>query len=349
MEMEEQPIFSLYTYLFNDNDSEDFFKQIIVKDLLTKNNPLYHLIHLETKIINEYLNDSINHFHSLFNKNLKDFKDCLEYLEKIAIPNKCVCAGVIDTIPGWRCVDCSKYENAIYCNDCYIKSKDLHKNHKVLFLYNSTGMCDCGDPDSLCTFCSEHSGPYVEQKQIDDFISKSFEKEILEKLQNFFDEFFVKISKFLILTEKCKYFCQELFDERFKDDSTLSDECGDIRLLKYNFGIVFQNLLHFLRLISEKNVGMLYLIANYFLKNHLEKQKLNEEYKTTHNCVKLSENDIEFLNAQEPHICICPFIRLFLSNYRDNIRSNNNQKFLLSFVHNYLLRSAFYKIYFFFI
>ena len=37
--------------------------------------------------------------------------------------------------------------------------------------------------------------------------------------------------------------CQELFDERFKDDSTLSDECGDIRLLKYNFGIVFQNLL----------------------------------------------------------------------------------------------------------
>ena len=225
-----------------------FFPIIKTNDLLTKNNPLYNLIHSETKSLSEYFNDSIKKFHSLFNKNLKDFKSCLEYLEKIAIPNKCVCAGVIDTIPGWRCVDCSKYENSMYCNDCYIKSKDLHKNHKVFFLYDYSGMCDCGDPDSLSTFCPEHTGPHLKQEEIDDYISKSFEKEIIEKFKSFFDDFFSKLSKFLILTEKCDYFCQELFDERFKDNPSLSNEKGDINLLKSNFRVIFQNILYFLRI-----------------------------------------------------------------------------------------------------
>ena len=60
----------------------------------------------------------------------------------------------------------------------------MHKNHDVFFQPGSTGMCDCGNPTSLYTFCSEHSGPYKEQKQIDDYISKSFEKDILEKIKN---------------------------------------------------------------------------------------------------------------------------------------------------------------------
>ena len=337
-----------FTYfILNNNSSQGYFNKIKTDDLLTKDNPLYNLIHSETKSFSEYFDDSIKKFHSLFNKNLKDFESCLEYLEKIAIPNKCVCAGVIDTIPGWRCVDCSKYENSIYCNDCYIKSKDLHKNHKVFFLFASSGMCDCGDPDSLSTFCPEHTGPHVKQKEIDDYISKSFEKEIIEKLKCFFDVFFSKLSKYLILTEKCDYFCKEFFEERFKDNASLSNEKKDVILLKSNFGVIFQNILNFLRLISQKNLGMLYLIANFFLKNNFENEKINEEYKTTHNCIKLADNNIEFLNTNEPHICICPFIRLFLSNFRDNIKSDKNQEFLLSFVHNYLLRSAFYKIYLF--
>ena len=153
-----------------------FFKTISTDDLLTKDNQLYTIIHNETKIISKYFDDSIKKFHLLFDKKLKDFDDCLAYLEKNAVPNKCVCAGVIDTIPGYRCIDCSKYKNSIYCHECYLKSKELHKNHKVVFLPNTSGMCDCGDPDALYTFCSQHSGPYLEQKQIDDYISKNFEK-----------------------------------------------------------------------------------------------------------------------------------------------------------------------------
>ena len=51
-------------------------------------------------------------------------------------------------------------------------------------------MCDCGDPDSLYTYCHEHSGPFTEQKQIDDYMEKSFGKNILENLKKFFDEFY---------------------------------------------------------------------------------------------------------------------------------------------------------------
>ena len=38
-------------------------------------------------------------------------------------------------------------------------------------------MCDCGDPDALYNFCSEHSGPFKDKKEIDAYISKIFPKE----------------------------------------------------------------------------------------------------------------------------------------------------------------------------
>ena len=331
------------------NIIEKTFKDIQPNELLTQDNPFYNKIHNETKDIYLFLKTSIDNFHLIFEKEkLKDFEESLNFLEKISIPDKCVCAGVIDKIPGWRCVDCSKYENAIYCNDCYIKSKDLHKNHNVVFLYSSSGMCDCGDPDSLKIFCPDHSGPFSDQKQIDEYISKIFNKEILDKLKTFFETLFLRFSKYLILTEQCEYFCPDLYNEKFKDNNNEKDLSKDIDLLKSNFGIVFQNLITFLRLISQKNLGIFHLIANYLLKNHLENQKLGDEYMTTHRCVKISQNDIQLFYAdKQKHICVCPFIRLFITNYRDNIKDQNkNEEFLLSFPHNYILRVAFCIVFF---
>ena len=322
------------------------FQKIIIKELSSNKNELLNQINEKTKDIYDYLDNSITNFHKLFNDDLKSFDDCIEYLEKKAIPNNCICAGVIDNIPGWRCVECSKYENAIYCNDCYVKTKDAHKNHKVLYLYSSSGMCDCGDPDSLTTFCPDHTGPMSDQKQIDDYISKVFEKEILDKLKSFFDVLFLRFSEYLILTEKCEYFFQEYEDEL---NNISADEQDDIKYLKNSFCVIFQNLIHFLRLISHKNLGMLNLIANYFLKNHFENQKLENKYYTTHRCIKISENDIKLLyEDQQNHICVCPFFRLFMSNYRDNIKSNENEneEFLLSFAHNLSLRTSYCVIFF---
>jgi hypothetical protein len=236
-------LFNIFRNLNNKkeiNNVMDYFRKIENRELSSDKNEFYNLIKNETKKVYSFLDNSIKTFHKLFKANLKDFEDCLKYLEKIAVPNKCVCAAVIDNIPGWRCIECSKYENSIYCNDCYKKSKNLHKNHKVVYLYSSSGMCDCGDPDSLTTFCPEHIGPHSNQKKIDEYITKKFKKDVLVNLNKFFKNLFSTFSKYFVLTEKCEYFSKELFDIKFKNNSdiNLKNEEEDLTFLKSNFCIV---------------------------------------------------------------------------------------------------------------
>ena len=213
-------------------------------------------------------------------------------------------------------------------------------------------MCDCGDPDSLYNYCPEHTGPFTEQKQIDEYISKIFKKETIDKLKDYFEELFLRFSKYFILTEKCLYFCKEFYEDKFSNDNydedlSVSPEEQDIKSLKKNFEIVAQNFINFLILISEKNFGILHLILNSFLKNHFENKDIEEEFKTNHRCIQLSTNDIKLsYEDKSTHICVCPFLRLFLSNIRDDLDFKNYEEFLLSFNHNLLLRLAFAPIFF---
>ena len=332
-----------------------FFGKIKKKELQTKNNKLYSQIYSSTIKLSSYFEKSVEKFHSLFESDLESFEECLDYIEKKSIPNKCVCAGIIDKIPGWRCVDCSKYENTIYCNDCYLNSKDWHKGHKVYYLYSSVGMCDCGDPDSLYQNCREHSGPFKEKKEMEVYIHQRFGTKIVENLRQFFDEFFAEFSKYLILTSKCELFMEALFDEKFDGilSSELIKEKDDVKLLKKNFCIVFQNFIRFLRLITKNNLGMLHIIANYFLNNNLKSTKLGDEYMTDHRCIELNQQDIKIYYdtvKKENHFCKCPFLRLFLTNYRDDVKLDSKeeeQEFFFSFAHNLTLRTAFCIIYYF--
>ena len=332
----------------------DLFLKIDDYELKTKNNELYSKINSSTKKISSYFESSLEKFPSLFENNIKTFDECLTYLEKIAIPNKCVCAGVIDDIPGWRCVDCSYFENSIYCHNCFINSKDLHKGHKVLYLYSSHGMCDCGDPAALNIYCSEHSGPFIDEKQIEEYIIKSFGKKVVENLRKFFDEFFLEYSKYFILTSKCELFMEDFFYEKFniKLNEELENEKLDVEILKSNFCILFQNLIYFLRLITKNNFGMLHLIATYFLKNSFESKKLENEYMTEHKCIEINHKYEIIIDdfKGEKHICKCPFLRLFLENYRNDVKldsKEDEEQFIYSFVHNLHLRCVFGIIYFF--
>ena len=331
------------------------FEKISEFEITTKGNELYSQINSLTKKISSYFEGAIQKFPSLFENNIKTFEESLNYLEEISIPNKSVCAGIIDTIPGFHCIDCSLHENTVYCSDCFIKSKNLHKNHKVEFLYLGIGMCDCGDPDALNTYCFEHSGPLKEKKEIEEYIIKTLGEKIFKNLKNFFDEFFSEFSKYLILTEKCDLFMGDIFNEIFganSEEEELFNEKKDIYLLKSNFCIVFKNFIYFLRLITKNNFGMFHLIANYFLKNNLENLKLENEYLTQHSCIEINKEDIKiFFNSNEKinHNCKCPFLRLFLSNYRDNIKleDQEDEQFFFSFSHNLPLRKAYGIIYFF--
>ena len=327
-----------------------WFKKIDNNSLSKKGNEFYNNIIKETQNIYLYLKESILNFHDIFQEDLHDFEDALKYLEKISIPNKCVCAAVIDIIPGWKCLDCSKDENSIYCNDCFKKSKHLHKNHKIYFLQSGVGMCDCGDPNYLSTFCPEHSGPFIEQKQINEYISKIFPVNILKNLKSFFDKFFLNFSKYFILTENFDLFYTEIFNNKFdniteENQKELFEEKNDIILLKNNFCIIFWDFILFLRLISKSNLGILHLIAKYFIKNNLENQK---DIVTNHSCIKISENDLNIIPSNnQNHICQCPFLRLLISNWRRESDENEIKEFLLSFSHNLPLRRTFCILHFF--
>ena len=355
-------------YILKENENIDF-RHISYKNLNFKNSLLKE-IDKETKKLETYFFNKIQDFPKIFEgKNFTNIEETYKYLESISIPNKCTCAGIIDNIPGWKCVECSIYENSIYCSKCYINSKEMHKNHKVEFLNLSGGMCDCGDPDALYSFCPEHCGPYTEQKQIDEYISKIFPENILKNIKIFLDDLFYQFTKYLILTEKCKLF----YDYILQQSKEKIETKNKINHLKDNFGVIFKNFMNFLRKITEKNIAMLHIVASYFLKNNLSenieiKKDEQEQFYTTHSCIKISNDNIEILykdqNANKnifssmnfsgltKHKCECPFLRLFISNYRNNIKSldveqTEDEKLFLSFTQNLFLRKRMSIIFFF--
>ena len=344
-----------------DDNNNRIFKKISNSKLKTYFNTLFNNVFEETSKIYLYMEEKVKQFPELFGNDLKNIEDTIKYLEKIAIPNNCDCASIIDVIPCWRCLDCTDFD-CIYCSNCFIKSKDLHKGHKIHFLPKVEGMCDCGDPNSFKIFCPEHKGPLNEQKQIDEFIEKSFSPDVLKKLYLFFDDYFYQFSKYLILTENCNYFCEEIFLKNIHNPR----EKDDVNMLKDNFCIVFQNFLTFIYIITNKNMGMLYIITKYILKNHFQSENLDVKFKTDHTCIKLENKNIKILyenkdknnnlfslndeNSKDNHICKCSFLRLLLSNWRDKIKTteeNQNEKLLLSFAHNIYLKEEYTLLYFF--
>ena len=283
---------------------------------------------------------------------VKDLEDTVKYLESIALPHNCKCSEIIDSLPGWKCLDCSEL-NSIYCSNCYIKSKNLHKGHKIHYLPKSektTGRCDCGDPNNLKVFCPEHKGSFKEMKEIDEFIERSFQADILSKLNSFFDGLFLKFSQYLILGEQCNFFRWDIL----QFGTFTEDEKNDITLVKENFCAVFQNFLTFLYTITNKNMGMLYLVSKCFLKNYLGKSS-EEKFKVCHTCVKLVNKKIEIIKENEKeseskYDCKCPFLRLILSNWRDKVKpkkDNQNRKLLLLFTQNIFFKESFSLFYFF--
>lgn len=347
-------------YIINENG----FKEIVHKRLSQRSDNLLNQIEKETVSIHSYFLEKMKSFPNIFEKYFCTLDQVYKYLESISIPNKCECAKIIDNVPGWKCADCSKYENTIYCSDCYIKSKHLHKGHQMKFLYSSSGMCDCGDPDSLYMFCPEHCGPYTDQNKINEYIENTFPQSILNNLKVFLEDLFMRFTKYLILTEKCKLFYNDILEESDIKDK----EKYDILFLKNNFAIVFQNFLTFLFKITEKNLGMLHLIAQYLLKNNLAPENADEQSLTTHSCITIDKDDIKIFypiknenenffssfsfTGQNRHSCQCPFLRLLLSNWRDNIKpfgkdDTQNEKLLMSFSHNLPLRGACAVMFFF--
>jgi len=338
------------------NLDEKTFRKINKINFKDKSNSLYNDIKEEIVKIQNFLENAFDEFPKALGQCLL-FEEAERYLEKNSVPDNSLCGKYIENFAYFKCKDCSKNKSSKYCSDCFFKSKNIHENHQVYLCYGE-GVCNCGDHFYLNNFCSEHNGPLKDKEKITQCIESSFSPNKLNSLELFFKYFFKRFSMFLILTEKCDNFSTEIF----KENPNYFIEKGDLALLKQNFSIVFQNFLNFIYRITCKSIGMVHMIASYMVKNFFQEDNLDNKYMTTHTCINIENNDIQIKynrSAQEKvkringekHKCECPFIRLLISNWRDNIQpfedSKQNIKLLMSFTKNSKLKNLIGIIYLF--
>ena len=125
-------------------------------------------------------------------------EDCLDYLSSIERPTNQPCAK--EVYEAWVCEECAENSNSIMCCECYERTKELHKFHKVVFKTSVSGCCDCGDPNfwSSDGTCLEHKSALSTQKEIDDYINSSFKETELLIIEHVLEEIFDIMNMYLI-------------------------------------------------------------------------------------------------------------------------------------------------------
>ena len=223
-----------------------------------------------------------------------------------------VCAGKMESVGGWRCLDCIKNENTIFCQNCWSKMKDSHEGHNIVFITKVSGTCDCGDPNSIDKkfFCPNHKGPMTTEQEIQDYIQKSLGAEVVVGLKKINKEMFDEMGKYVIraIQEKKTY---------LKDFTT--------------------NISSFIEFISTPCIiskACMHIIAELLLVNY--------PFKTKHVCLQLKEGKEKLVKSSVfNHDCTCPFIKLIMPFW-----PLGKEKVIYSFLHNYKLRKTMGLCYF---
>ena len=228
-------------------------------------------------------------------------------LKKISIPTNQVCVKELESQSAVYCKDCGICPNSIICLSCYEKSKEKHKNHKIIFKNLVGGCCDCGNPLAWDKkgFCSEHKGIFSDDKQIENYLKQCFKTTEINQI-NF------------VLNNLIKYLVPIFL--RYEEENKLNND---------DFINLFEEFMDFIIETSEANLGILHLISSQLLKNH--------KFETKHNCciINREKNIFEIKNYKGvKHNCICPFIKLILTCWtnEDKIQA------LFLFLHNYKLK-----------
>ena len=97
------------------------------------------------------------------------------YLKLISKQNIYFCNKTIKKGEGgWKCLDCIIDSNSLMCNNCYNKSKEKHKGHRIKFYPEQHGFCDCGNHNFIIqeSFCPDHQGAFTNKEEMINFIIK---------------------------------------------------------------------------------------------------------------------------------------------------------------------------------
>ena len=231
-----------------------------------------------------------------------------EFLKSISKPNNQVCNKAVKNGEGaYKCLDCEIDSLSLICCDCFNKHKDKHKGHRVVFHPENYGYCDCGDPNTLKKegFCSEHQGPFTNEKSILDFIQSCLTIDINKLIPILNKIFLLFIDKINQMNNE-----KEVMDELFKMIDYFYELCSKL---------------------YKNNLGFFYLVVLKCTENF--------PFETKHKCFKYNEKEklITIIEESdtESHTCVCPFFQILINILLLHKNEENSDNFFSLFIQNY--------------
>ena len=223
-----------------------------------------------------------------------------------------VCAGKMESVGGWSCLDCIKNETTIFCQNCWSQMKNQHKNHNIIFDTTVNGTCDCGDPNSIDKkyFCPKHKGPMTDEEEIEAYTKKCLGEKIVSELKIINKNMFREMSKYII----------RAIQEKKENDKDFVDNVS--------------RFIDFISMPCASSKACMHIIAEFLLQNY--------PFKTKHVCLQINGKDAKLIKSSLfNHDCTCPFIKLLMPFW-----PLGKEKVVFNFLSNYNLRKTMGLCYF---
>ena len=211
------------------------------------------------------------------------FEELALFLRDLDIDASTICENKFIHGGAWRCEDCVKTQDAIFCQSCWTKTRDKHKDHNTIYITDVTGTCDCGDHNIIDKeyFCPDHIGIFNSSEEIREYIIESLGEELTSGLRIFHKTFFDKMAEYII---------RAINDKKTKTQSFIK---------------VMGQFVDCFGTLCKLNTACCYIIAELLLTNY--------PFKTKHTCINITNKGMKLNKSSVfAHECTCPFIRLLL-------------------------------------
>ena len=246
--------------------------------------------------------------------NLKSVLELNVFFALIEVDSHTVCAKKLVEVGAWRCQDCAKNDNVIFCQECWSEMREKHEKHNVVFLHQTSGTCDCGDHNCIDKqyFCPKHKGTIEKKEEISGYINRVLGEELAARFKEINEKFFNNMFYFIM---------KAINSKKTKTNDFIRVIDGFINC----FGV-----------LCEISMACNFIICDLLLKKY--------PYKAKHTCLDIEGKEGKIIKPSFfSHDCVCPFIRYLLEFW-----PGKKQKLLYKLILNYKLKKYIGLYYFLF-
>ena len=235
---------------------------------------------------------------------VKTVDDMATFFASLEIDSGTVCNKKLVEVGAWRCNDCVKNDNIIFCQDCWSQMKDKHQKHNVIFINRVNGTCDCGDHNCINKkyFCSKHKGIIERDDEMVNYVSKCLGPSYT--------------SSFTLVNELLFDVMHTYIIKAIEEKKTTSKP----------FLKVMNEFTNCFGILCEMSSACNFIICELLLKKY--------SYKTKHTCLDINDKNCKMIKPSFfNHECTCPFIRFLLEFW-----PGKKTKLLYRLIRNYKLK-----------